>query len=77
MRRASLLAFVVVVVVAMAAATHAYVLPGTRPQEYNRGDRIDLKVVQLDSVRTQVTSLPIQLSIRCTVSMHSFSFCSL
>ncbi len=57
MRRASLLALVVVVVVAMAAATHAYVLPGTRPQEYNRGDRIDLKVVQLDSVRTQVTSL--------------------
>jgi hypothetical protein len=56
MRRASLLALVVVVV-AMAAATHAYVLPGTRPQEYNRGDRIDLKVVQLDSVRTQVTSL--------------------
>ena len=52
MRHASLLALVVCVA-AMCVATHAYVLPGTRPQEYNRGDRIDLKVVQLDSVRTQ------------------------
>ena len=44
----------VLFVVALACVTHAYVLPGTRPQEYNRGNQIDLKVVQLDSVRTQV-----------------------
>jgi transmembrane 9 superfamily protein 2/4 len=47
--RSALLLLVLLVV-----AAHAYVLPGTRPQEYNRGDRIELKVGQLDSVRTQV-----------------------
>ncbi len=37
-----------VALAAVVAPVSAYVLPGTRPQEYARGERVDLKVSQLD-----------------------------
>ena len=38
----------------LACSLHAYVLPGTSPTEYAFSAPIELKVVQLDSVKTQI-----------------------